>query len=298
MYIIDFNTKLKNMKYYKSRVNNYWVSKIKCLYWYNPKLYWISESELIYWKEITNWNSNNTLYYNIWINKLDIGESNSIPLVSEKVKNILENYWINNIKQKVQFLPVRLFDIETKTIEIRWYYLMNILNVLENVIDKQKSIYDDWPNSLILKSNELIGEDILRIDTICDFEFVLSEKLKNHLEKQELNLHMLYDEIYTESVEEEEFYNKYYKENWIKLWLLTRWLFYWKKTPDIDREYGFGEDPKWLEKVLKYIKTNNDSWINKFIESNFSNENKKRLNNVLTWKKIIKYRWWLEKIEI
>lgn len=291
------------MKYYEATINNLIINWIDDSWWKRDSLNIGLKNMLDEWKYIENWDKNNEIYYDEYIcydtSKPDVKEKlnlrhrdiiyncYTILSVSEKVKKLLEDYWINNWKQRVQFLPIRYLDLDTKTKEVKWYYLLNILNLLEHAVDNEKSVDN---TSGILDNWIIKWEEMFRISKIHSSYFILSEDLKNYLESSWANIEMSCNEIYVETENEKEFYEKYYREKWIKIWLLTNRLFYFIKTQDIDREYYFSYDLKWLWDVLKYIKYKNDEILLNFIEKKYSKSQKVRLNNVLNWTKAIKWK--------
>jgi len=105
------------------------------------------------WKPLKKWYPENTLLYD-WNMKydtlLDFDDWVWAPTASENFKNILENQLqINNKIKQVEFFPVRITDSQTRTKDIEWYYVMNILkhfyskdnkNYFNEIIDTKKSI--------------------------------------------------------------------------------------------------------------------------------------------------------------
>ena len=282
---------MKQMNYYKSDID-FWLNWTP--FPKDQELYF-DEKELKKCKKIKNWDLKNTLYYvplklsdtlDTWL---------TLIWVSERFKNILEANGVNQEREDIQFLPIRIFDLETKSIEIKWYYLMNILNLLEYGLDKWKN----EPKSLhdyILDWTVVNEYPIFKLRWHIS-RFFISEKLKKTLEESDLELKLFFNKHEVESKEEKEFYDRYHKEKWIKVWHLTIWLLYWINDWEMNREYNYSNEPEEMWKLLKYIRDEKDQELMDFIENKFNDEEKERLWIVLRWEEVLRYKWGLRKIE-
>lgn len=290
------------MKYYIVRTEltewNILWKKPKIYWWWTPKQL---REKVTNGQKIDSWSKRNTLYYEENCTKPQETFEHLISgiwmWVSKKLKEALEDYGINEENWIVQFLPIRILDLETKTKEIEWYSIMNVLNILQHTIDLEKS---DSHHEYILKGELLEWHDLWTLDPWLWSYALISEKLDNYLKEKGLKVNFTYyKEIEVETQEEEEVYNKYFKEKWIKIWLLTRWLLFWIDwwEGEVDRRYKFSEEPEELWKVLKYLRDEEDQELANFIKNKFNDEEKERLHNVISWKKVIRYRWGLRKIE-
>ena len=282
---------MKQMSYYKSDMDLSW----RWAPYLEEKEVFFEEK--VFWKceKFENWDPNNAFYYapakiadilHTWLR---------IMWVSERLKNILEANWINQEREDVQFLPIRIFDLETKSIELKWYYLMNILNLLKDWLDKWKN----EPKSLhdyILDWTVINNYHIFKLRGHISRIF-LSEKIKQALEESDLKLKLFYNKHEVESREEKAFYDMCYKEKWIKVWHLTIWLLYWINDWELNRAYRYSNEPEEMWKLLKYLRDEKDEELWGFINSKFSKEEIERLWIVLRWEEVLRYRWGLRKIE-
>lgn len=165
------------MKYYKIILK---YVKYNPLVWIDPLLYndlgW-GDYDLQKCKYIKDWDKRNTVFFK----DFEIAEDRTTitlpaPCISQKLKDILEN----DLQIKwVQYLPIR-FQHKTKSdYTIDWYYVLNILNLLdEAVIDKEKSM-PDWLGTYfnIVFFEDKIDCDIFRIKTY-EVAFFISERFK------------------------------------------------------------------------------------------------------------------------
>ena len=282
---------MKQMNYYESDID-LWLDWI---YFPKEQELYFNEKEFYQCKKMKNWDLRNTLYYKILKLSDTIDTWLEVIWVSERLKSILEANGVNQEREDIQFLPIRIFDLETKSIEIKWYYLMNILNILEDGLDKWKndpeSVHD-----YILDWTVINWYDIFKLKSYGSW-FYISERIKKALEESDLELKLFFKKHEVESKEEKEFYDRYYKEKWIKVWNLTIWLLYYIDKWEIDARYYYENEPEEMWKLLRYIRDEKDQELMDFIENKFNDEEKERLWIVLRWEEVLRYRWWLRKIE-
>lgn len=103
----------------------------------------------------------------------------SFIIISSKIKEDMEKEWIT----WVQYLPIKLEQIDNSNNFIEWYYVLNILNrEKEYAIDSNLSrmglnLYL-W---VWFYKDKLFGYDIFRIDWKEEFNIFISEKIKKKL---------------------------------------------------------------------------------------------------------------------
>ena len=110
------------------------------------------------------------------------------PIVHQTVKEEFEK---QNIKGKIQYIPITLADIDTDD-EIHEYYAMNILNHIEAIdlkksdhnYDEEFNYYAFLPGSIYLDESICEGHDIFRASKYTAYVYV-SQKVKDIIEKHE-----------------------------------------------------------------------------------------------------------------
>lgn len=150
------------------------------------ELYGIDDYD--FWKgDKIKWDNRNTFYF----------EEDGIPtdylahvhpsalVVSQKIKDILEK----EIKVKnVEFFPVPLKHKHSDKV-IQGYYVVNVLNMLKNALDREKSVItvleaDDVKVEIVdeycLKENNIKNQYLFRIG---DARIFISEKVKKAFKK-------------------------------------------------------------------------------------------------------------------
>jgi len=142
---------------------------------------WDQEYNLVTCKNIYNWDNKNTIFIK-WSILEDYMEFLNFIIVSSKIKEKIEEKWINWI----DFFPIKLEQVDKKHNIIDWYYAINILNIEKKDIINQ-SISKKVLHAYMwiwLDKNNITWYDIFRIKWE-EFEFFISEKLKNIIDKYE-----------------------------------------------------------------------------------------------------------------
>lgn len=116
-------------------------------------------------KKIEKWNNNNYIIYQEDGIRIDITRNRIAFYVSDKFKNLIEKFSTPDL---VEFYNIPFFD-EKKENKITSYYVMNILVNIKNRNKVKSQIYYEKP-----------------------FSIVVSEDLKNELEKNNLKRFSFY----------------------------------------------------------------------------------------------------------
>lgn len=160
-------------------------TKYKPLLWKKPEIHnnlWWLNFDLQKWIEIKDWSELNKLFFEANYDVIEDYLPNTLPspVISSKIKEDLEKEWVIWI----QYLPIKLENLEKSSDVINWYYVLNILNrENEEVINTKISEKDPISYAKVwLDKNKLSWYDIFRIDWY-DVKFFISEKLKNIINK-------------------------------------------------------------------------------------------------------------------
>ena len=182
---------------------------------------WYSHKMLDEWIKIQNWDPNNAVLFDedwVWVLE-DYVFYSLVPCISEKLKNILEkDLQINKYKEQVQFLPVSL-ESEFKPLKIiKWYYLINILNIadIKKVRWRYPKLYEDWTESTAWYFiwEQLEWFDIFRYKG--NPWFYISQRIKDELDKLKIKVISSYTSIPV--LEKWEHYSVLPNYNWVMPW--------------------------------------------------------------------------------
>ena len=159
---------------------------------------WFLWNKLREWIFIENWDINkNKLYFKKeWTNEDYLSNSIEDPTISEKLKNTLINKWLIKENKDVQFLPIPIEQEWNPDNKIEWYYLCNILNIVEWMINEEKSTPDLWSYRKVVLKKEInnLNLHIFRLKE-HQVAFYISEKIKEVFDSPEFNIDLEYIEI-------------------------------------------------------------------------------------------------------
>ena len=172
---------------------------------------WWGQKKLYEWIKIEDWNPHNTVFFKKdWTRKDYLANSICDPAISKKLKEIFEEEWIMKDWENVQFLPIRLEQLWNPDFVIEWeYFVVNILNILEWVIDENKSMKAPfWYADVVF--NKQIKENNKHIFRVKEWHipFYISEEVKKILDRKDLKIDLNFTniEVSGENLEQ-------YKEN-------------------------------------------------------------------------------------
>lgn len=158
----------------------------KPLLWIKPEIHndlWFWNYNLQKWIKIKNWNNWNKLYFEGNYDKIEDYLPNTLPspVISKKIKEDMAESWITG----VQYLPIKLEQIDNSNNIIDWYYVLNILNrENENIINPDLSkIAPFWYAWVWFYKDKLTWYDIFRINWDEQIKFFISEKVKKIIDK-------------------------------------------------------------------------------------------------------------------
>jgi len=183
----------------------------ECYYWewkkypdytriINEEVYndmWWGNKDLYKWKKINNWDSRNFLFFEKeWTNRDYLSNSIIQPTISKKLKEILEKEWLAVEWKDIQFLPIQVQEKWNPSNRIEDYYVCNILNFVEWVLDKEKSKMwcFTYREVVFKKEIEKYPYHIFRIKE-NDITFYISEKVKEVLDRSDLKIDLRFTEI-------------------------------------------------------------------------------------------------------
>ena len=109
------------------------------------------------------------------------------PLVSTKLKKLLEEkVGINKEREEVQFLPIQMKNKDDPKCKIEGYYLLHILDQVENSIyewdSKKGNDLMDFGGGLTFKRDKIEGLKIFREKRGNSMDYYINEDIKSILD--------------------------------------------------------------------------------------------------------------------
>lgn len=185
----------------------------RCYYWDGEKypdftrIIWkTTEEEVVWefwdnleqWLPINNWSTekNKLFFKKEWTNRDYISNSIIEPTISTKLKNLLIKEWLVVENKDVQFLPITIEQEWNPNNKIEGYFICNILNMTEWMVNEEKAITDPWWYTKMAFKKEVddLGLHIFR-PAEYRVAFYISEKVKEIFDREDLKIDLNYTEI-------------------------------------------------------------------------------------------------------
>ena len=159
---------------------------------------WIDNENLEKWIIIEYWdiNKNKLFFKKNWLLRDYLPNWIEDPTISEKLKNTLINKWLIKENKDVQFLPTPIEQEWNPDNKIEWYYLCNILNIVEWMINEEKAKmwYSVYHKMAFKKEIDDLNLHIFRLKE-HQVAFYISEKIKEVFDSPEFKIDLEYIEI-------------------------------------------------------------------------------------------------------